>query len=74
MKILCLFTRLWSFVLVCHSLGIMWLREDEIELELGLSIGGSFGKAEKLKPIKKESKPNNNWVADLGESWLLIHK
>ncbi|XVF32145.1 hypothetical protein REPUB_Repub17cG0056800 [Reevesia pubescens] len=48
--------------------GIMGLRDDEIELELGLSIGGSFGKAEKLKPIKKESKPNNNSVADLGES------
>ncbi|XVF21338.1 hypothetical protein REPUB_Repub12eG0082200 [Reevesia pubescens] len=51
-----------------NKCGIMGLREDEIELELGLSIGGSFGKAEKLKPIKKESKPNNNSVADLGES------
>ena len=46
----------------CYSLGIMHLRKDEIELELGLSIGGSFGKAKKLKSIKKESKPNNNLV------------
>ncbi|KAE8701382.1 Nuclear transport factor 2 family protein with RNA binding domain, putative isoform 1 [Hibiscus syriacus] len=46
----------------------MGLREDEIELDLGLSIGGSFGKAEKLKPIKNESKPNDNSVADLGEN------
>ncbi|KAK8654113.1 hypothetical protein V6N13_128089 [Hibiscus sabdariffa] len=37
------------------------IREDEIELDLGLSIGGSFGKAEK-------SKPSNNSVADLGET------
>lgn len=27
--------------------------EEEIELDLGLSIGGSFGKPEKLKPVKK---------------------
>ncbi|PPD82451.1 hypothetical protein GOBAR_DD20607 [Gossypium barbadense] len=51
-----------------NNWGIMGLREDEIELDLGLSIGGSFGKAQKLKPIKNESKPNNNTVADLGES------
>ncbi|XWS36595.1 hypothetical protein CRYUN_Cryun20dG0098100 [Craigia yunnanensis] len=51
-----------------NNFGIMRLREDEIELELGLSIGGSVGKAEKLKPIKKESKPDNNLVPDLGES------
>ncbi|XP_022758739.1 uncharacterized protein LOC111305444 [Durio zibethinus] len=50
-----------------NNRGIMGLTEDEIELELGLSIGGSFGKAEKLKPFKKELKPNNNSVADLGE-------
>ncbi|KAL4367199.1 hypothetical protein GQ457_05G003960 [Hibiscus cannabinus] len=37
------------------------IREDEIELDLGLSIGGSFGKAEKPKP-------SNNSVADLGET------
>ncbi|KAK6259734.1 Ethylene-responsive binding factor-associated repression - like 1 [Theobroma cacao] len=54
-----------------NNCGIIGLREDEIELELGLSIGGSFGKAEKLKPIKKESKPRNNSVADLGESVVL---
>ncbi|TYH11138.1 hypothetical protein ES288_A07G234400v1 [Gossypium darwinii] len=51
-----------------NNWGIMGLREDEIELDLGLSIGGSFGKAQKLKPIKNESKPNNNTVEDLGES------
>ncbi|KAG2669630.1 hypothetical protein I3760_14G040900 [Carya illinoinensis] len=27
--------------------------DDEMELDLGLSIGGSFGKPEKLKPVKK---------------------
>ncbi|XP_018807383.2 uncharacterized protein LOC108980826 [Juglans regia] len=27
--------------------------DDEMELDLGLSIGGSFGKLEKLKPVKK---------------------
>ncbi|XP_022728392.1 ninja-family protein 1-like isoform X2 [Durio zibethinus] len=60
-----------SFFLVFemeNDLAIMGLGEDEIELELGLSIGGSFRKAEKLKPIKKESKPKNNSVADIGES------
>ncbi|XVE78135.1 hypothetical protein DITRI_Ditri13aG0119600 [Diplodiscus trichospermus] len=51
-----------------NSFGIMGLRDDEIQLELGLSIGGSFGKAEKLKPIKKESKPKDNSIADPGES------
>ncbi|KAE8685308.1 Ninja-family protein AFP3 [Hibiscus syriacus] len=51
-----------------NNCGIMGLREDEIELDLGLSIGGSFGKAEKLKPIKDEPKPSNNSVADLEES------
>ncbi|KAK8717873.1 hypothetical protein V6N13_045126 [Hibiscus sabdariffa] len=51
-----------------NNCGMMGLREDEIELDLGLSIGGSFGKAEKLKPIKNEPKPSNNSVADLGES------
>ncbi|GMI69219.1 hypothetical protein HRI_000591200 [Hibiscus trionum] len=51
-----------------NNCGIMGLREDEIELDLGLSIGGSFGKAEKLKPIKGEPKPSNNSDADLGES------
>ncbi|TYI00831.1 hypothetical protein ES332_A11G159500v1 [Gossypium tomentosum] len=51
-----------------NNSGIMGLREDEIELELRLSIGGSLGKAEKLKPIKKETKPNDLPVVDLGES------
>ncbi|KAK8327020.1 hypothetical protein V6Z12_A11G155200 [Gossypium hirsutum] len=51
-----------------NNSGIMRLREDEIELELRLSIGGSLGKAEKLKPIKKETKPNDVPVVDLGES------
>ncbi|XVF81232.1 hypothetical protein PTKIN_Ptkin15bG0139500 [Pterospermum kingtungense] len=51
-----------------NNFGIMGLREDEIELELGLSIGGNFGKAEKLKPIKKESKPSINSGSDPGES------
>ncbi|KAE8730579.1 Ninja-family protein AFP3 [Hibiscus syriacus] len=51
-----------------NNCGIMGLREDEIELDLGLSIGGSFGKADKLKPIKNDSKPSNNTDADLGES------
>lgn len=27
--------------------------DEEIELDLGLSIGGSFGKLEKLRPVKK---------------------
>ncbi|XVE72712.1 hypothetical protein DITRI_Ditri11bG0061200 [Diplodiscus trichospermus] len=53
-----------------NNCGIMGLKEDEIELELGLSIGGSFGKAEKLKPIKKESKASNNSDADLGENMV----
>ncbi|GMJ08997.1 hypothetical protein HRI_004568900 [Hibiscus trionum] len=48
----------------------MGLKEDEIELELGLSIGGSFGKVEKLYPVKKESKPKGVPVADLGESMV----
>ncbi|KAF5446419.1 hypothetical protein F2P56_032048 [Juglans regia] len=36
---------------VSESTGLK--EEDEIELDLGLSIGGSFGKPEKLKPVKK---------------------
>ncbi|KAK8588455.1 hypothetical protein V6N12_022895 [Hibiscus sabdariffa] len=48
----------------------MGLKEDEIELELGLSIGGRFGKVEKLDPVKKESNPNGVRVADLGESMV----
>ncbi|KAG2411271.1 hypothetical protein I3760_Q015700 [Carya illinoinensis] len=36
---------------VSESTGLK--EEDEIELDLGLSIGGSFGKPEKLKPMKK---------------------
>ncbi|KAL4362580.1 hypothetical protein GQ457_04G026300 [Hibiscus cannabinus] len=53
-----------------NKCGIMGLKEDEIELELelGLSIGGSFEKVEKLKPFKNESKPNDIPVADRRES------
>ncbi|XP_039013753.1 ninja-family protein AFP3-like [Hibiscus syriacus] len=51
-----------------NKCAIMGLREDEIELELGLSIGGSFGKVEKLKPVKNESKRDDIPVADRGES------
>ncbi|KAK8565171.1 hypothetical protein V6N13_020296 [Hibiscus sabdariffa] len=51
-----------------NKCGIMGLKEDEIELELGLSIGGSFGKVDKLKPVKNESKPNDIPVADRRES------
>ncbi|GKU86006.1 hypothetical protein SLEP1_g595 [Rubroshorea leprosula] len=40
-----------------NGCAMMGLREDEIELELGMSIGRSFRKAEKLKPIKN---PNGN--------------
>ncbi|KAL4351527.1 hypothetical protein GQ457_06G028140 [Hibiscus cannabinus] len=51
-----------------NKCGIMGLKEDEIELELGLSIGGRFGKVEKLNPVKNESKPNGVPVADIGEN------
>ncbi|GMI66366.1 hypothetical protein HRI_000305900 [Hibiscus trionum] len=50
-----------------NNCGITGLKEDEIELELGLSIGGIFGKVKKLKPVKNVSKPNEIPVADRRE-------
>ncbi|KAF3435942.1 hypothetical protein FNV43_RR23034 [Rhamnella rubrinervis] len=44
------------------------LKEDEIELDLGLSIGGSFGKSEKLKPVFLFDSGSNVFDADLREN------
>lgn len=44
------------------------LKEAEIELDLGLSIGGSFRKSEKLKPVFLFDPRSNGLDADLREN------